>query len=116
MIRSFQLKKLAAMAGIVSAVALSSCTLPPDEAWRKIRSDGLIAYWSYELNSPYQDSHRRYSSPTFPTTPSVTPQIASPRPTISPVNQPGMMDTGRALTAQSIPALPGFVRSPYTNP
>jgi hypothetical protein len=115
MTRSFQLKKLAAIAGAVSAVALSSCTLPPDEAWRKIRSDGLIAYWSYELNSPYANSHRS-TGPTTPTTPSAVPQSYPPRPTISPINQPGMMETGRTLTAQNIPSLPGFVRSPYTNP
>lgn len=119
MFSPFQPKNLAAIAGAIGACALSSCTLPPEQAWRKIKSDGLIAYWSYELASPYAESHQKAQS-SAPSGRLVSgPQLAQSRMTptpISPINQPGMMSTGKALTAQSIPSLPGFVRSPYTNP
>lgn len=109
-----RLQKLAAFAGAVSAAALSSCTLPADQAWRKIKDDGLIAYWSYEMGSPHAESATKPNGPPSATVPA--PQLAQSQTGVSPINQPGMLDTGRPLTAQSIPSLPGFVRSPYTNP
>jgi hypothetical protein len=109
-------KKIAALAGLTAAVALSSCTLPPAQAWRKIRTDGLIAYWSYELQCQreYMPSNG-YRRATY-STPLPSSMLAQNRPHISPYNRPGMLERGPTLTAQSIPALPGFVRSPYTNP
>jgi hypothetical protein len=118
MSRSSRINKLAVFVGITSAVALSSCTLPPEQAWRKIRTEGLIAYWAYELDSPHANSHLKYRNPSTPSSITATPapQLAYSRPTISPLQRPGMVEEGRVLTAQNIPALPGFVRSPYTNP
>jgi hypothetical protein len=124
-------KKIAAVAGTVAAVALSSsCTLPPDQAWRKIRTDGLVAYWSYELDAQraYAPLHR--ALPNVPLPPRhaspITPRLqlaqngserVSPLPPQSYLHDRiGAADIGTPLTAQSIPALPGFVRSPYTNP
>lgn len=120
---SIHFKKIAAIAGTVAAVALSSsCTLPPEQAWRKIRTDGLIAYWSYELDAQraYGPLHRTHpdvplpSRHAYPVTPSL--QLAQTGPSyVSPLRIGGA-DYGAPLTAQNIPALPGFVRSPYTNP
>jgi hypothetical protein len=126
---STHFKKIAAIAGTVAAVALSSsCTLPPEQAWRKIRTDGLIAYWSYELDAQraYAPLHR--TLPDVPLPPRRTPvtpslQLAqtgqnhiSPPPQSFLHERFGAAEYGAPLTAQSIPALPGFVRSPYTNP
>ena len=110
----------------VSSVCLSSCTLPPEQAWRKIRDDGLIAYWSYEVGSQHSDRNATregalQASPGSPTPVAAPPLIAaqsqtSPALGTSSAPRPELTSTARALTAQSIPSLPGFVRSPYTNP
>lgn len=123
--RSTHFKKIAAVAGAAAAVALSSCTLPPDQAWRKIRTDGLLAYWSYELESQraYGPLHRSWAPPmTTPTAPTpartqpTAPLLTLNQQQVSPTRPSGALERGSALTAMSIPALPGFVRSPYTNP
>lgn len=107
-----RLPKLMALVGAASAATLSSCTLPADQAWRKIKDDGLISYWSYEMGGAQADTQKKSTG---------VPQATAPAPQVavtnsSPINQPGMMDTGKPLVAQSIASLPGFVRSPYTNP
>jgi hypothetical protein len=116
---SSHLQKFAAIAGAAAAIALSSCTLPPEQAWRKIRTEGLIAYWSYELGSQHAYAHLRHRAPGSSWSDYEIPRI-QPRATPAPMRptplQPGMLDTGATLMALSIPALPGFVRSPYTNP
>ncbi len=103
--------KRAALLGVASTVLLSSCALPPREAWRKIKDDGLIAYISYEIKTP------RQGAPATPVPSTVTP--VTPARSESPVmvyRKERGADEGRILTAQSVPALPGYVRSPYTNP
>lgn len=120
--RSSHFKKFAAIAGAAAAVALSSCTLPPEQAWRKIRTEGLIAYWSYELGSQHAYAHLRYRAPGSSWSdyeiPRIQPRAVPTRPYqpgIRPL-QPRVLETGPTLMAHNIPALPGFVRSPYTNP
>lgn len=105
-----QFPKLMALVSAASAAALSSCTLPPNQAWRKIKDDGLIAYWSYEMGSQHAGQKTAGGPPHATPAPQVAQSSASP------INQPGMLDVGKPLTAQSIASLPGFVRSPYTNP
>lgn len=111
----------AALLSVASTVVLSSCALPPREAWRKIQDDGLIAYIKYELETP------SYGAPAVPPAPA-TP--ASPTRAIPGTSRSGEMvaaqrtfvdsvkdeETRTPLTAFSVPALPGYVRSPYTNP
>lgn len=106
-----RLPQLLALVGAASAATLSSCTLPADQAWRKIKDDGLLSYWSYEMGSTHSDAPKQTGVPQA-TAPSAHLAQTSP----SPINQPGMMETGKPLVAQSIASLPGFVRSPYTNP
>lgn len=45
------------------ALALSSCELPPDEAWRIVRRDGLITYATREHNPKFAPT-RYLSSPS----------------------------------------------------
>ncbi len=111
----------AALLGVASTVALSSCALPPREAWRKIQDDGLIAYIKYEIDTPSHWSQPRTPTPAAPTSPTAT--------TPAKRTSSGMVlaqrnfvdslqgeDARQPLTAFSVPALPGYVRSPYTNP
>ncbi|MEZ0273693.1 MAG: hypothetical protein ACAH88_02220 [Roseimicrobium sp.] len=111
----------AALLGVASTVALSSCALPPREAWRKIQDDGLIAYIKYEIDTPSHWSQPRTPTPMAPASPTIaTP--AKPASSGMVLAQRNFVDslqgedTSRALTAFSVPALPGYVRSPYTNP
>jgi hypothetical protein len=113
---STHFKKTTAIAGLFAVVALSSCTLPPSLAWRKIRTEGLFAYWSYELEMQREYGPSRGYQPPRLARPAPSMLLAQNRPYVSPANRPGMLETGATLTAHSVPALPGFVRSPYTNP
>lgn len=119
------LARTIAAAGVCAAV--SSCALPPEQAWRKIKTDGLISYIGYEWKTP------RGSESTVTPKPRVTPTAPSTKPTTgeTPVlvlNQTTPGSTAvttpakpqnqslQTLTAHSVPSLPGYVRSPYTNP
>jgi hypothetical protein len=111
----------AALLSVASTVVLSSCALPPREAWRKIQDDGLIAYIKYELETPSYGAPVRAPAPAAP----VSPTRAAPGSSRSGemvVAQRSFVDSMKdeqsrtPLTAFSVPALPGYVRSPYTNP
>lgn len=113
--------------GVATTAALSSCTLPPQQAWRKIQDDGLIAYINYEISARHTDTPG-----TTETQPAASPATVTPpayrapaeskavqAPVMAkrrPVERSSAMDTGKVLTAENVPSLPGFVRSPYTNP
>src|SRR5829696_1192075 len=101
---STHFKKIAAVAGVTAAVVLSSCTLPPAEAWRKIRTDGLFAYWSYELEMQREYGPSRGYRPPSQARPASPSLLAQNRTYLSPMNRPGMLDTGAILTAHSVPA------------
>lgn len=122
---------------ITSLLVLSSCALPPKQAWQKIRHDGLFAYISYEMRTPRRPLDA--PGPVKPIGPASKPIIntpSQPRPLIAqspatPVDSQRTKPTrteGRdappapmpppegTLTAHAVPGLPGYVRSPYTNP
>lgn len=141
--------KLSLSANLTLLLLLSSCALPPREAWNKIQLEGLLAYLrhpstparypsaiaDYEQVSPPPPSPNLESFiPTAPpvqevavrtyTRPLVTTQ--APRtsdnieqPTITPSKPTAVVkssNSDKLLVAQSVPSLPGFVRSPYTSP
>ena len=37
---------------VLGVVTLSSCSMPPGQAWRMIQRDGLLNYWGYSAGSP----------------------------------------------------------------
>lgn len=119
------LARTIAVAGVCAAV--SSCALPPEQAWRKIKSDGLISYIGYELKTPRAGESKETPKPRItPTVPS-TKLTAGEAPVLV-LNQTTPGNTAvttptkpqnqslQTLTAHSVPSLPGYVRSPYTNP
>ena len=123
---------LASLTLALCGISLVSCALPPKAAWRKIKSDGLISYFSYELANPRRSAR--------PITPPVTPYQTRPieptqtqylpstslvenkrpvepvKPPLNLADLPEKRETLPVLTAFSVPALPGYVRSPYTQP
>jgi hypothetical protein len=110
--------------GVLAVVTMASCSLPSPEDWRQIQTEGLIPYVM----------NRTPSEPAA-TEPASAPQMVAqvkthPAPTLSPVVQasresspsapsvppPSQLRSDALLTAQAVPGLPGYVRSPFTNP
>lgn len=124
---------LASLTLALCGLSLASCALPPKAAWRKIKSDGLISYFSYELANPRR-SARPITPPsapyqTRPIEPTQTEYLPSTslaenkRSVSTPVKPPldlavlpEKQENRPVLTAFAVPALPGYVRSPYTQP
>lgn len=127
------------LTGLIALLSVTSCALPPNAAWRKIKNDGLFAYWSYELNAPRKANkpypHIRYQStpsttPSYLTeqrapvvaakrSPQTTPTLPSQsvsKPVSTLATMPELPDRPETLSAIKITGLPGFVRSPYTYP
>ncbi|WP_075090544.1 hypothetical protein [Verrucomicrobium spinosum] len=122
---------------ITALLTLSSCALPPKQAWQKIRHDGLFAYISYEMRTPRRPLDA--PGPVKPLGPASKPIVntpSQPRPLMAQTPEAaansqktsttrpegrGSANTLTAppegiLTAHAVPGLPGYVRSPYTNP
>lgn len=97
-----------------TAAALTSCELPPREAWREIQSRGLITYYLNKpsgapLNSTSANSPRQmYASDVkkMRSTP-VKRQETGASNLLAAANLP---------TARPVNDLPGYVRTPYTTP
>lgn len=117
--------------GTLALVAMTSCSLPPREAWRQIQRDGLIPFvatqWSPE-SAPVTKTNQQMlaqsknkptavssvaSAPTSVSTPSlIGPPVVSGNTTPS----PSMIDAKTIPSAQAVPGLAGYVRTPFTNP
>ncbi|MBK8095205.1 MAG: hypothetical protein IPK32_25355 [Verrucomicrobiaceae bacterium] len=113
-----------------AAFMLASCSLPPGQAWRQIQSQGLIPFMMsdgapLQINStprmqPMAAAAPRIQTPRVyaSTTPAVsTPKVSAPiedRIDSAPVlPQPKITPMPTATVASE---LPGYVRSPFTNP
>ena len=142
-------KKLSLFTSLSLLLSLSSCSLPPREAWNKIQTEGLIAFLKgnstpARKSYAYVETREESTPPPAPfivpinseitvnqpesvqiksetvvvrVTPR-TPEIIEP-PTQSTTTPSAPIKTSnhdKLLVAQSVPTLPGFVRSPYTSP
>ena len=112
--------------GILAVATLASCSLPSQEAWRQIQKDGLIPY---VINSRHEVPGEATSAPTqqIAQQPAPTqqrtvvhapseqpaPQSVSSSPSVPP---PTQLRSDSLVTAQAVPGLAGYVRSPFTNP
>ena len=128
-------------AGAIAMMAMTSCSLPPREAWRQIQTDGLIpfvaAQWTSESGpvapafatqsktqmvaqqTPKKQSPASsVSAPTTPTNTVASTTTATPSASTTPNNTPSpvMIDAKNLPKAQVVPGLAGYVRTPYTNP
>lgn len=87
----------------VTAIALSSCELPPREAWSEIQTKGLITYYmSKPSGAPLTTTSSRQLVARNNTAPVTPKHEASP--------------ASNLPVARAVSDLPGYVRSPYTNP
>ncbi|MEZ5304577.1 MAG: hypothetical protein R3F11_28615 [Verrucomicrobiales bacterium] len=109
--------KTAGLAALGTVVLLSSCSLPPREAWRKVRSEGLIAVIREEGDAPNVEKD-----------PAVAPekkvQVAESRVIYRAPERSGNLERldipvgpgpelQRLPVAQAAPGKPGYVLSPF---
>ncbi len=99
---------------------LASCAMPPRQAWQEIQTRGLFSYYSRGGAAPLGSSTRSTPKLAATTTPaSVTPTTPSnvvvgpERPNTPP---PSMLNAAQMPVAQVVADLPGYVRTPFTNP
>lgn len=93
---------------------LASCAIPPREAWQEIQTRGLITYYMGKESRPL-GSTSGSSTLAHSTTPVQTPSpiVGPDRPATPP---PAMLNASTMPVAQAVPDLPGYVRTPFTNP
>lgn len=98
----------------LAALTIVSCAVPPREAWQSIQTRGLISYLSD--GAPLGASQRTQvlPQPAPSSSAPVGPVLAGPvRPSTPP---PSMLNSATMPVAQAVPDLPGYVRTPFTNP
>jgi hypothetical protein len=97
----------------LAALMMASCAVPPRQAWQEIQTRGLITYWASGGHSSGVSNRApmltQSSAPLQP-----TPTVVGPeRPATPP---PSMLNASTMPVAQAVPDLPGYVRTPFTNP
>lgn len=100
----------------LAALMLASCAVPPREAWQEIQSRGLITYYMGKESRPLGSTSASSTLLTQSTTPvQTTPGtvVGPDRPATPP---PSMLNASTMPVAQAVPDLPGYVRTPFTNP
>lgn len=118
----------------LAVLSVSSCSLPPEVAWRQIQKEGLIPFvmneWNIGPSSPGQAApssqqmmarKQPASSTTAPvnviasSTKSADGLIGPPSPSNA-TPSPAMIDSAKTPVAAAVAGLPGYVRTPFTNP
>lgn len=102
--------------GALAILGLASCSMPADQAWRQIRQDGLIPYLMQDEATGTQNPGALASSSQPAATKPTTPATTSPAPSVVSVPPPSQLASQSLPTAQPVPGLEGYVRSPFTNP
>ena len=97
------------------ALMLASCAVPPRQAWQQIQSRGLISYYMAKDSRPLGANHAGTPTLAQRTAPVQTPSpsVGPDRPSTPP---PAMLNAASMPVAQAVPDLPGYVRTPFTNP
>jgi uncharacterized Zn-finger protein len=96
--------------GLLTAVSLSSCSLPPGYAWRQIQRDGLIPFMQNGMSAPKAQSDAMLASN------SNSYRVQTPaQPNLSGTTTAPVQKTS-APPAYAVTGLKGYVRTPFTNP
>lgn len=99
----------------LAALLLASCSLPPHQAWQQIQTRGLISYLAKD-GAPLGSSGRTPMVATNSganTSVATTVTVGPERPSTPP---PSMLNASTMPVAKAVPDLPGYVRTPFTNP
>jgi uncharacterized Zn-finger protein len=102
-------------AASLAACLLASCAVPPRQAWQQIQSQGLISYYMTKENGPLGSSTNSQvlAQNTKATQTPGTALVGPERPSTPP---PSMLNASTMPVAQAVADLPGYVRTPFTNP
>ncbi len=105
------------LCGLMAIGTLSSCSLPPRQAWQQIRQDGLIPFIANGLSAPRAQSSFTPSRPLLAGT-NTSPVIAPERPRLQPIPpiQTPVAPASSLPNAIPVNGLVGYVRTPFTNP
>jgi hypothetical protein len=96
------------------ALSLTSCSLPSQQAWSQIRNQGLIPYLTQ--TTPAERQVAQAPKKQAPTSVSnKTADVTPPRQGVS-IPPPAELQAQNLPTADTVPGLPGYVRTPFTNP
>jgi len=107
----------ALLGGLMAIVSLSSCSLPPSQAWQQIRQDGLFPFIANGMSAPRAQSNVMPSQQLLAQG-STKPLVAPPQPRLQPI-PPVQTPVAPASTlpyAIAVNGLTGYVRTPFTNP
>ncbi|MCA1962604.1 MAG: hypothetical protein LDL31_01510 [Prosthecobacter sp.] len=100
----------------VAALAVSSCSAPPREAWNQIQSRGLITYYLGKSGgAPLNSNTAGTKMLASGTSVYVPPQQAPVRMNRVDTPPPSQL-SGDLPVARAVAELPGYVRTPYTTP
>lgn len=95
---------------------LASCAIPPRQAWQEIQSRGLITYYMGHESRPLgasSSSSTMMARNNAPVEAPISSPVGPDRPATPP---PAMLNASTMPVAQAVPDLPGYVRTPFTNP
>lgn len=92
---------------------LASCALPPRQAWQQIQTRGLLSYYMSHDGSPLGASNKTQAVAQNTIQAPSTSVVGPERPSTPP---PSMLNAATMPVAQAVPDLPGYVRTPFTNP
>lgn len=100
-----------------ATLMLASCALPPRQVWQQIQTKGLLTYYMGGASRPLGVETHRTQTLTQNTAPAPTnPHTALVGPTAPSTPPPSMLNSASVPVAHSVPDLPGYVRTPFTNP
>lgn len=98
----------------LAVLTLASCAVPPRQAWHEIQTRGLITYLSNDSKPLGVSSGSALAQSNVVSQPSNAIALVGPdRPSTPP---PSMLNASTMPVAQAVPDLPGYVRTPFTNP
>lgn len=100
----------------LAALMLASCAVPPRQAWQEIQTRGLITYLAKEsrpLGTSTTSSSGILAQNNAATQSTANTVVGPVRPSTPP---PSMLNASTMPVAQAVPDLPGYVRTPFTNP
>lgn len=100
----------------IAALMVASCAVPPSEAWQQIQTRGLITYLAHESRPLSMGTKTQALVQNAPTQTSPTPMISAVGPDRPSPPPPSMLNASTLPVAQAVPDLPGYVRTPFTNP
>jgi hypothetical protein len=100
----------------LAAFMLASCAIPPREAWQQIQTRGLITYCM-----DHRDHRPLGIAPRSPMLAQSTTRGQNPGSPSAGLQRPAtpspaMLNASTMPVAQAVPDLPGYVRTPFTNP